>query len=66
MKLIEAYESSGDCHEMSPIMTPIFKSTLKPQESSSCHSYYYPYSYKIASRIKQPAMTHQGQVGELF
>ncbi len=65
MQPIDTHESSGICHEMSPLITPIFKSTLNFKTPPLCHSCQFTLPKCLISKFDQPTNAKLDQQGAL-
>ncbi len=65
MQPIKAYESSGICHEMPPVITPIFKSTPNLKTPPLCQSCQLACSKCHVPKVNQPTKAQQDLEGVL-
>ncbi len=65
MQPIKAHESSGVCHEISHVITPVFKSTPNINTPTLCQSCQKACSKRQAPKVNQPMKAWQDEEGVL-
>ncbi len=65
MQPIKAHECSGICHEMPPVINPIFKSTPNLKTPPHFQSYQLACSKRHVVKVNQPTKSQQDQQGAL-
>ena len=65
MRPIKAHESSGVCHEMPPVINPIFKSTPNLKTPPLCQSCQLARSKRRVPKVNQPMKACQDREGAL-